>query len=83
MRWESETLRTGRCGSVCVCGRCTVLDHSKQGRFPGSLPGESGTPLWRDRYRNDKDELWEEIKIPEDNEGRKLRVRLVAKDTKT
>lgn len=43
----------------------------------------SGAPLCRDSYRNDKDELWEEIKIPGDNEDRKLRVRLVAKDTKT
>lgn len=44
---------------------------------------ESGTPLCRDSYRNDKDELWEEIKIPGHNEGRKLKVRLVVKDTKT
>lgn len=68
MRWHSEKQNWRVWG---VCGGCLVLDHSKEGRFPGSLLRQSGTSSCRDCYRNDKDEPWEEIKIPGDKQGGK------------
>lgn len=74
MRWDSKKLPRGAVGYDGMGVRCTVWDHSDEGRSPTGLSGRSEEHHYTgtDGSRTDEEGSWEEIKIPGDKGGRKL-----------